>query len=187
METYISILRGINVSGQKRIKMEDLKRLYAGLGFINIQTYIQSGNVIFQSDKAETHDLELKISSRINQEYSFEVPVIVMETDVLKNIIINNPFTSYPGKDESFMHITFLSSEPEPDKISKLNEIKYPGEEFVLIGNAVYLYCPNGYGNTKLNNGFFENKLKVVATTRNIRTSGELLKMAINSGIGVIK
>lgn len=180
METYISILRGINVSGHKQIKMADLKQLYAGLGFFNIQTYIQSGNVIFQSAKAYPHELELKIANQINQEYSFDVPVIVMETSVLQDIIFSNPFVADPEKDESFLHITFLLSDPHPDKIVKLNEIKFPGEEFILIKKAVYLFCPKGYGNTKLNNGFFENKLNVTATTRNLRTSNELLNIAMN-------
>mgnify|MGYP003557868968 CR=1 FL=1 len=90
MTTYISILRGINVSGQKLIKMDDLRKMYEILGFRNVTTYVQSGNVIFNGDHFELSDLEQRISKQIQNDFGFEVPVIVLTIDKLKQIIYNN-------------------------------------------------------------------------------------------------
>jgi len=178
MQTYISILRGINVSGHKMIKMEALRKMYADLNFKNIQSYIQSGNVIFQ-DKIMNHvDLQNKIAKAILKEFGFEVPVMVKELNELKTILNNNPFLKNRNEDITKLHVTFLSKEPEQMNLDKIKDGQYGADEFILAGKTVYLFCPNGYGNTKLNNTFFENKLKVIATTRNWKTINELFNMA---------
>ena len=178
MTTYISILRGINVSGQRMIKMDALRKLYMDLKFENVQTYIQSGNVIFQSKETDSKNLEKKIAQEIFKTFSFEVPVIVMDIRELKSVVKNNPFLDDKAKDHAFLHVTFLSAEPEKEKFDKLPKEQYLPDEFELVGKAIYLYCPNGYGNTKLTNSFFESKLKVVSTTRNWKTTNELLNIA---------
>jgi len=180
MTTYISILRGINVSGHKMIKMDALRKMYEGLGFKNVQTYIQSGNVIFQDKIIDTKKLEKKIAKKITDQFSFEVPIMVKEIDELKTIVKNNPFGNDVSKDISYIHVTFLSAIPDKANVDKIKEGKYGVDEFVWIDNAIYLYCPNGYGITKLNNNFIESKLKVMATTRNWKTTKELLSMAEN-------
>jgi uncharacterized protein (DUF1697 family) len=178
METFISILRGINVSGHKMIKMKALQELYETLGFCNVKTYIQSGNVIFASVPMETGKLEKLISEGIMQLFGFEVPVIVMERGALKNVSANNLFISKRGEDITKLHVTFLSMEPEKNLVDKIRKEEYFPDEFYTKGRAVYLYCPQGYGNTKLSNTFFEKKLQVQATTRNWKTVLELVKMA---------
>jgi len=178
MTTYISILRGINVGGFRMIKMEALRQLFADLGFQNCQTYIQSGNVIFQCNKTDQKALEKKIITAINEKFSFEVPVIIIEVDELKQIIANNPFLSDKTKDIAHLHVTFLSEKPEGVNVSKIINGVYQPDEFLLIDMAIYLYCPNNYSKSKLTNGFFENKLKVTATTRNWKTTIELGSIA---------
>jgi len=178
MITYVSLLRGINVSGQKIIKMDALKELYESLHFECVRTYIQSGNIVFQFKKSKNKYLVEKISSRMRIHFGFEVPVIVLEADELKDIIERNPFKADKIKDISYLHVTFLASEPEQFNYDLINKVKSPGEEISLIGSAVYLYCPNGYGRTKLTNTFLENRLKVGATTRNWKTTLELLNIA---------
>jgi uncharacterized protein (DUF1697 family) len=178
MQTYISMLRGINVSGQKMIKMDALKESFIESGFKNVQTYIQSGNVIFQTEKTKHKDLEKKIAQIILEKFNFEVPVIVIEPEELKTILKNNPFQKDKRKDLSNSFITFLSDEPDKDNIDKIKQNQYLPDEFELIGKAVYVNCPNGYGRTKLTNNFFESKLKVSATSRNWKTSNELLVIA---------
>jgi len=178
MPTYISILRGINVSGHKMIKMDALRKMYSDLGFKNVQTYIQSGNVVFQDKIIDSKKLEKKIAKKILEQFSFEVPIIVIELGELKTIVKNNPFGNDTSKDISYMHVTFLSAIPDKPNVDKIKEGKYGADEFILISNAIYLYCPNGYGISKLNNNFIESKLKVMATTRNWRTTNELLNMA---------
>ena len=177
MTTYISILRGINVSGQKIIKMDALKRMYEKLNFENVQTYVQSGNVIFSVKETDTKEIEKIISSQIEKEFGFDVPVIVLSAKTLGTIIENNPFTNDNSKEPQFFHVTFLAdSLIEFDK-EKIVEKKHASEKIAFTPNAVYLYCPNGYGRTKLNNNFLENKLKVPTTTRNWKTTRELLKL----------
>jgi uncharacterized protein (DUF1697 family) len=177
METYISILRGINVSGHKMIKMDALRKMYEELGFKNVKTYIQSGNVVFQYKKAKPEDLEKKIAKQIRTDFSFEVPVMVKEVNEIEDVIKNSPFVKRK-EDVTKLHVTFLSGEPEAVHINKIKEGNYGVDEYILKGNAIYLFCPGGYGNTKLNNNFFENKLKVVATTRNWKTVNELVNIA---------
>ncbi len=178
MATYISILRGINVSGQKLIKMDALRKSYENMGFHNVTTYLQSGNVIFEGNDFEINDLEQKISRQIEKDFGFEVPVIVLTIEILKQVIENNPFLNDPNKDQSFFHVTFLASKPEQYDHKTIEDKKQNGEEISISNTAVYLYCPNGYGRTKLTNNFLETKLKVLATTRNWKTTNELYKIA---------
>ncbi|NHE55393.1 DUF1697 domain-containing protein [Cyclobacterium plantarum] len=179
MTTYLSILRGINVSAQKLIKMDALKKLYENLNFRDIKTYIQSGNVIFCSAENDPKELERIISSKIETEFGFEVPVIVLNVKTLEIIIGKNPFAKDDLKDSSFLHVTFLADNPMPFSKESILEKKAPAEEIHFTQNAVYLYCPNGYGKTKLNNGFLESKLKVKATTRNWKTVKKLQQLTL--------
>ncbi|MEO7209443.1 MAG: DUF1697 domain-containing protein [Chitinophagaceae bacterium] len=178
MKTYISILRGINVSGQKLIKMDALREMFSGLGLHNVQTYIQSGNVLFKSKQTDEEKLARKIEKEISKKFGLEVPVMVKEINELKEIIHKNPFLKDASKDISLIHVTFLSAIPAGENFDKIKSIQSQQDEFQLGGKSIYLYCPNGYGNTKLNNNFFESKLKATATTRNWRTLNELIKMA---------
>lgn len=178
MTRYISILRGINVSGHKLIKMDALKSMYENLGFSNVASYVQSGNLVFTEKNTDPNILEQKISDQIKKDFGFDVPVIILTADKFKQIIDNNPFLNDSDKNESFLHITFLSSVPNNNnEFETIEEKAQNGEEIVLSGDVVYLYCPNGYGNTKLSNNFLETKLKVKATTRNWKTTNELYKI----------
>lgn len=178
MTTYISILRGINVSGQKLIKMDALKTMYESLNFKDIQTYVQSGNVVFSAKENNPKVLEKIISSEIESAFGFDVPVIVLNITTLKSIIDKNPFTKDKQKDVSFLHVTFLADPPKTFDKESIAHKKQINEEIEFTPNAIYLYCPNGYGKTKLNNNFLESKLNVNATTRNWKTTNELLKLA---------
>jgi len=178
MQTYIAILRGINVSGHKLIKMDALRKLFDTMDFKNTKTYIQSGNVVFQGKQAKAQDLEKKIANSILKEFGFEVPVLVKEVTELEVVLKNNPFINKRKEDITKLHVTFLSAEPEKALVEKIKEGNYAADEFIVIGKTVYLFCPNGYGNTKLSNTFFENKLKLTATTRNWKTINELVSVA---------
>ncbi len=178
MQTYISILRGINVSGQKLLKMDALKAMYENLKFKNVKTYIQSGNVIFQFSEKNNQELEKLIEKTILKTFAFEVPIMVKGINEIENVLNHNPFVNKRKEDITKLHVTFLSEEPEQTLINKLKEGQYNSDEFIIVGKTVYLFCPNGYGNTKLNTNFFENKLKVKATTRNWKTTNELFNIA---------
>jgi uncharacterized protein (DUF1697 family) len=175
MHTYISILRGINVSGQKKIIMTDLVKLYEDLGFTDVKTYIQSGNVVFNSTKKVSNALLVKqIESKINEIYGFQVPVIIRTADDLAKIIASNPFKTESTEN---LYVTFLSNLPNSNHLEKLTELNYLPDEFIVIEKEIYLNV-SSYGTTKLSNSFFENKLKVTATTRNWNTVNKLLAIA---------
>lgn len=178
MKTYVSILRGINVSGKNLIKMDALKKTYESLGFIDVKNYVQSGNIIFSADETETGLLEEKLSSAIKKDFGFEVPVIVMSKADLEKIIEENPFVRDSEKDPGALYVTFLADSLADFDREGIEE-KIQGDEEIHFGSrAVYLYCPHGYGKTKLNNTFLERKLKQKATTRNWKTTNKLLELA---------
>lgn len=178
MQTYISILRGINVSGQNSIKMANLKTLYEQLGFQSVTTYIQSGNVVFESSETDQEKLSEKIHLKIQSTFGYDIPVLVLAVDIWQRIVENNPFSNNESKDPAFLHVTFLATAPKLDNKEAICVKRIEGEEIQIVSEAVYLYCPNGYGRTKLNNNFLENKLKVKATTRNWKTTLKLLEIA---------
>jgi uncharacterized protein (DUF1697 family) len=179
MQTFISILRGINVSGQKKILMADLKILFESLHFKEIATYIQSGNVVFKSDSKNTdQQLAKKIEKAISANYNFEVPVIIRTKEELEKIISQNPFTKEKNIDLKKLHVTLLSTTPDKEKVEQIKGANFLPDRFVFKGKEIYLHIPDSYGETKLSNNFFENKLKVSATTRNWNTVNKLFEMA---------
>ncbi len=178
MTTYIAILRGINVGGHKSIKMDALKKLFEKVHFENIQTYIQSGNVLFSTNEKNAGQFPSIISEQIEKEYSFSVPIVVLTKEAMEIVINNNPFLNDERKDEKFMHVTYLSEKPLDFNWDDIEIKAQISEEIKLVDKLVYIYCPGGYAKTKLNNNFLESKLKVTATTRNWKTSVELLRMA---------
>ncbi|MET4084082.1 uncharacterized protein (DUF1697 family) [Pedobacter sp. UYP30] len=178
MQTYISMLRGINVSGHKIIKMEALRTLYEKLGYDKVSSYIQSGNVVFRAEEHSEKKIAESISTQIKKEFEFEVPVFVLSVQKLKKIIANNPFLKDAAKNEAFFHVTFLAGKPEQYSLELIEQKKQDDEIIAFADDAIYLYCPNGYGKTKLHNTFLEAKLKVGATTRNWKTTKKLIEMA---------
>jgi uncharacterized protein (DUF1697 family) len=177
MTTYIAILRGINVSGHKIIKMERLRVVFEDLGFVDVKTYVQSGNVIFETDISPA-GLAVKIERKILDEFGFEVPVLTKSARELKDIVRRNPFLKDRAIDESKLHVTFLSDDPPRNALELLQPLAAGGEQVRIVSRSVYLYCPNGYGNTRLNNTAIEKKMSCRATTRNWATTNKLLEMA---------
>lgn len=178
MRIYISLLRGINVSGQKKIKMADLRSLYEELNFTDITTYIQSGNVIFSSKSRNLKEPEKKITKKIEEHYNFTVPVIILTPDQIKDIIECNPFLKEKNVDTSKLYVTILKSIPSNSLIEKVKEFETKNDKFIFGIKEIYLFFPNGFGKAKLSNNFFENKLKVEATSRNWRTINKLYEIA---------
>ena len=177
---YISILRGINVSGHKKIKMVDLKSLYELLGFQNVATYIQSGNVIFDAAINNKADLKAKIEEAIDRRYKFHVPLEIRTYREIGDIIENCPFGSVDlVEDGTKVLVTFLSSTPPKVRVSDIQKHVVAPEKLVVKGKEVYLYCPNGYGKSKLSNTFLEHKLGVEATTRNWKSIHKLYELSV--------
>lgn len=177
---YISILRGINVSGQKKIRMLDLKSLYESLGFEKVVTYIQSGNVIFEVSDKNKSNIKTQIEEAIEKKYKFYVPVEIRTNREIESIIKNSPFGAVDlAKDGAKVLVTFLGTKPDKVKVSTVLSYVVLPEKLVVKGREVYLYCPNGYGKSKLSNTFLENKLGVEATTRNWKSVHKLYELSV--------
>ncbi len=179
-QTYISLLRGINVSGQNSIRMRELKALYEKMGFSQVYTYLQSGNLTFRYKTSSPCDLEGKITGAIRQAFGYEIPVLMLTAEKLGRIIKQNPLVSLPGINRSFLHVTFLATPPVTPYHQAIEQQKADGEAIAFSDEAVYLYCPHGYGKTRLTNNFLESRLKVMATTRNWNTVEQLMTLASN-------
>lgn len=179
MNTYISILRGINVSGRKIIKMAELKSLYESLGFEKVVTYIQSGNVIFRAPMGNKASMKAEIEGTIEEKYGFHVPVVIRTPGELKHIIEHCPFGPVDlSRDGAKVLLTFLFAAPGEAEIAGIRPYVVLPEKLMVIGEAVYLYCPDGYGQSKLSNTFIEGRFKVEATTRNWKTVVALYEMS---------
>ncbi len=179
MNRYISILRGINVGGHKKILMADLKKLYTNLGFENVVSYIQSGNVIFDSSINTSDDLKQMIQEIITSNYSFEVPVIIRTVKDLETVIKEDPFIEIDKTENgSKLHVAFLSETPEVQALQNLIDFIKESEECVLIDNHLYIWYPNGAGRSKLTTQVIERKLDVQATLRNWKTALKMLELS---------
>ena len=175
MANYISMLRGINVSGHKKILMKDLRAMYEALGYDNISSYVQSGNVIFSTKKKSLASLEKNIKAEIANTFSFDVPTLVRDLDYFENIINHNPYSEQTELDSKTPYVLFLNTVPNEATID-IPE-KETGE-FALQKDAIYIHYPDGAGKSKLTTNFFERKLEVSGTMRNWKTVLALRDMA---------
>ena len=180
MKTYIVFLRGINVGGQKKIRMADLRACLLKAGFQTVRTYIQSGNLIVVSPKTKC-EVSRQIKQLIQDNFGFDVPVLSLEFKELQSIINANP---YPATDEDNKGIYFvlLFEEPDSSLTKNLQEEKFEQEEFTITPSCIYLNCQLGYGKTKFNNNFFERRLKIGATARNWKTMKMMEHLAVDPG-----
>ena len=176
-KTYIALLRGINVSGQKKILMTDLKDHMAELGWEGIQTYIQSGNIIFKTAKTDPEKLAQKLKQKLHDKYGLDVPTLVLEPGELVHLINNNPFTQDPETAIERLAVTFLFETPPTGLVKKILEPEQTNEHFIFDEKFIFLYYPDGFGKVVMGNNAFEKALKVEATTRNWRTVNKLYEM----------
>lgn len=178
MVKYISILRGINVGGKRKILMADLKDLYSQLGFENIITYIQSGNVIFTAPTSEnSHQIAAKIQKAISDTYGFDVPVIIRTDNEIKEAVKANPYQEEEQTDIKQLHLTFLGEAPLKENIEVLEQTSGIKDRYQINTKDIFICCEGKYSDSKLTNQFFEKKLKVTATTRNWKTVNKLLEL----------
>jgi uncharacterized protein (DUF1697 family) len=173
MNNYIALLRGINVSGQKKIPMAELRELLTKSGFSNVETYIQSGNVFFQSSESKKENLEIQIHESIKSHFGFEVPTLVLKPNELQEIFDACPFSENQKTRSYFMMLYEAADNNLVEEISKLSDAN---ETFHITNKCIYFYSAIGYSKSKFNNNFFERKLKVTATARNYKTMVKLVK-----------
>ncbi|MDB5054587.1 MAG: hypothetical protein JWM44_2637 [Bacilli bacterium] len=173
MTIYMALLRGINVNGQKMIKMEHLKNIFESLPFQNVKTYIQTGNVIFEA--ADDDLLSTLIESKLKDVLGYQVPVIVRTLDELEGIIRQTPFPLNEISENEKLYVSFLSKGPTAEAIEKLLSYKNDIDDFRVLNREVYILCRKGYGNTLYSNTFLEKKLGVTSTSRNWETINKII------------
>ena len=176
MPRYIALLRGINVGGGNMMKMDDLKAVFAGLGFENVVSYINSGNLAFDTKKVAEAKLVAQIEDGVETKFGKRVDVIVREQKDIERIIKNNPFD---GQYESHkqMHVLFLREPMPKEKEELLQASAFPGEKYDVRDREIYNLLPNGVAGSLLTKGFFEKKPRVSYTGRNWRTVEKLAEL----------
>jgi uncharacterized protein (DUF1697 family) len=176
MPIYIAMMRAVNVA-QNPLGMQRLRELCLKLGFRNAKTYIQSGNVVFEADGCAAtlaRDLEHELAGTMR----LPVSAMIRASTEMGQVIARNPFSKYRGE-ESKLHVTFLREPPKLSAVTMPGALNgAEGDEFYIVDREVYLYCPNGYGRTKLSNAHLEKRLGSVATTRTWKTVTRLYEMS---------
>jgi uncharacterized protein (DUF1697 family) len=170
--TRVALLRGINLGARNKIAMPALRDLFADLGAEAVETYVQSGNVVFDG-RLDPGAIE----ARIKRDLGLEIVVLVRTAAELKRVVEKNPFAKRV-KDPKQLHVTFLAEKPAAARVKELDPERSPGDEFAVVGREVYLHTPKGYGVSKLSNAWFEQKLGVAGTSRNWNTVSTLAKLA---------
>lgn len=171
MKSYIIFLRAVNVSGKNIIKMSALKSILEENGFQNVVTYIQSGNIYLKTD-LEKNDLEILLQQIIKDQFHLDISCFVIQPAKLEQILKENPYCN--GEEPNKVFITFLDTIPDSNLIADLKAIDYSPESFYIKKEILYYHLPTGMAKSKFNNNFFEKKLRLKATGRNVNT---ILKM----------
>ncbi len=182
MPIYISLIRGINVGGHKKLKMDELRKAVEALGFEQVRTYVQSGNLIFQAPKQSTATVSKKIEAVILKKFGHDVSVITKTPEELKSAIERNPFLKNKAIAAERLYVTFLSGCPEPANVKKLDAVSSGDDEYRWQDDVLYFHLPNGAGKSKLVTAPFEKWCSVRTTTRNWRTVNNLHQMATERG-----
>ena len=182
MKAYVALLRGVNVGGNNILPMKRLAALCESQGCTGVQTYIQSGNVIFRANQKVAGSFAKSLKAAIKEEFGFETTVILRTADELQAVTENNPFLK-PGVDTKFLHVTFLADSPSVDNAVKLNPICEGDEAFSLRGKEIFLYLPNGMGRSKMASYGFDKVLKTIGSTRNWQTVQKLRALMDEKGI----
>ena len=177
MPVVVSLLRGVNVGGHNKIKMDALCALCESLGLHDPQTYVQSGNVIFRTTDRDLAPLTRRIENAIERKFGFRPAVIARTTSEWRDVIRRNPFATRRGIHPAKLIVIFLPSEPGPEVRASLRRIKPDPEELRISGRELYIYFPNGMGRSKLP-ALIDKTLKTPGTARNWNTVTKLLEMA---------
>jgi uncharacterized protein (DUF1697 family) len=173
MPRYVALLRGINVGGNTMIKMEELRTMFEALNFSNVKSYINSGNIAFDTRKKAESSLVKISETAIEKQFGRHFDVIVREQKTIHDILANNPFKGqYDSHKE--MHVLFLREDMPADKIELFKAASSDRESFVVRGREIYCYLRQGFADSLLTKGFLDKKLKVLYTARNWRTVEKL-------------
>ncbi len=175
-QRYVALLRGVNVGGRNKLPMADLKEIFAEAGCAAVQTYIQSGNVVFEAAQDLAERVPEIVTLAISRRFDIETAVIVRSREELRQVADSNPFDT--SGDPRLLHVAFLQDTPGAEAVARLDPLRSPPDAFAVRGRNVYLHYPNGVARSKLTNEYLAAQLETVSTMRNWRTVLTLLEMA---------
>jgi uncharacterized protein (DUF1697 family) len=178
MAVIVSFLRGVNVGGNHRMGMEALRAVYESLGLRDVQTCLQSGNVVFRSGAREMGALARRIEMAIEETFGFHSAVVVRTTAELRAVIGACPFAGREGLDPAKLAVTFLAAEPDAEALARVAAVSYEPEEVRVGRRELYIYFPNGMGRTRFSAEKVERMLRTAGTSRNWSTVRRLLDLA---------
>jgi uncharacterized protein (DUF1697 family) len=178
MPVIVTLLRGVNVGGHHKIKMDDLRALYESLGYRHAQTFIQSGNVICSVTARELPRVCQRIQKAIEEKYGFSCDVVARTTHELRQVLACNPFADRPGLEPARLLINFLSCDPDTEGCAKVATLQYEPDEMHIDGRHAYIYFVSGMARPKLQWPVVARHLKTSATGRNLTTVQKLLALA---------
>jgi uncharacterized protein (DUF1697 family) len=174
---HVALLRGVNVGGANKLAMTDLKAIFESSGCSEVETIIQSGNVVFAAPKAVLSELAAAVGAKIRKRFGLETPVILRSGGEMRAILENNPFLG-SGVDPAQLHVMCLAALPDGDLVAALDPQRSPPDEFLARDKEIYLRLPNGAARSKLTNAYFDKALRTTSTARNWRTMTRLCEAA---------
>ena len=174
-QRYVALLRGVNVGGKNKLPMADLRDIFTAAGCAVVQTYIQSGNVVFEAAQDLAERVPEIVTRAIRRQFGYETAVVVRSSEELRRVVASNPFDT--SGDPRFLHVAFLEDTPGAEAVSRLDPQRSPPDAFAVRGRNVHLHYPNGVARSKLTNGYLAAQLQTASTMRNWRTVLSLLKM----------
>jgi uncharacterized protein (DUF1697 family) len=175
-ETYVALLRGINVGGKNKLPMKDLSAMFVEAKCADVRHYIQSGNIIFCASSGVVAQLHRLIAARIAKRFGYKTPVILRTAEQIGAVMRANPFLE-AGAPEAELHVAFLADSPAKGRIQDLDPNRSPPDTFEVRGQEIYLRLPNGMARSKLTNAYFDSKLATTSTMRNWRTVTKLFEL----------
>jgi uncharacterized protein (DUF1697 family) len=178
MTAMICMLRGVNVGGHNKIKMDALRILFASLGLENPRTLIQSGNIIFGSRQKDETALARRIGAAIEKTFGIRAEVILRTAAEMADVIARNPFAGRAGIEPNRLVVTFLAGNPDPETGGRISKLPTTPEELHFSGRELYVYFPNGISGSKLPAAAIDKALKIPGTARNWNTVCKLLELA---------
>lgn len=173
---YVAFLRGINVGGKNMIKMELLRQMFSSLGFENVKSYINSGNIIFETVETDDNFLSKKIKNAIAETFSFDIQVMTRKMSEIENLVKNNPFVGQFENDKD-LHVFFLDEDMSDEKRDLLLAQANENEMFAFAPRMIFCLLRISILDSIVGKGFIDKKLKVSATARNWRTIHKILEL----------
>ena len=174
-QRYVALLRGVNVGGKNKLPMADLRDIFTAAGCAAVQTYIQSGNVVFEAAQDLAERVPEIVTRAIRRRFGYETAVVMRSSEELRRVVSSNPFDT--SGDPRFLQVAFLEDTPGAEAVSRLDPQRSPPDAFAVRGRNVHLHYPNGVARSKLTNEYLAAQLQTVSTMRNWRTVLSLLEM----------